>query len=169
MTNKFIITTFVLFCCFRGYSQQYRTAVGVRFAAEKGISIQQSIGNKITLEGIFTVPDKKEVYNISLLLEKHINLISRRWNIYFGLGPQTGFLNGEKLFRNNTYGVNTIAGMELSFGRLNCSVDLKPLIQIDSKTSSDLINYQYGVSVRYILVKRDSFWKKAKKKLSRNI
>ena len=159
--NRLIFFAFVI--PLSTYGQQYQTAVGFRFAREKGITLQQSIGNKLTLEGLLTAPDNGGQYSISVMLEKHINIIGRRLNTYVGVGPQMSFYKNLK----NSYGVNSIAGMEWCIGRLNCSFDVKPLLHISGKSDDPIIVFQPGISIRYILIKRDSFWERAKKKINR--
>lgn len=168
MKNRTVI---IIFCATIGpfilFGQHYKTALGFRFSGDRGLTYQQSIGNKLTLESLMTVPQVGDQFQLSIILEKHINIIGRRFNAYFGVGPQTAFMRKEKLFVANSYGINTIAGLEWSIRRLNCSVDVKPLIHVAGKSNAPLIEYQPGISIRYVLIKRDGFWDKAKKKIRR--
>ena len=70
-------------------AQTYTTAVGIRVGNSIGLTINQRILKKWTLEGILQ-NDFKETTNFHLLARRHHSLLTRRANWYYGIGAHAG-------------------------------------------------------------------------------
>jgi len=149
--------TFVLSLCLLwgvASAQNYRTAAGLRIGRGGfGISAQQKIMERSTLEGIVSV-DADE-FTGTLLLEKHFPLIGKGFNYYLGGGAHVGTLNNFGTY----YGGDAIVGaeMKLPLFPILLSLDLKPAVHINHE---DWFNFGGGFTIRYILLKE----KKERKK-----
>lgn len=152
------------------YGQSYNTAAGMRLGTDWGITLKQRVADHTTLEGIIQTSLQREEAIVSLLAEQHFPLIFRRFNLYAGGGFHKGWLDnpapdpdtGE--IPTDPFGVSFIGGIEFSLGRLNLTYDFKPAINL-SGGEKRLYN-QTGISLRYIIVKREwsVFGDKNKKK-----
>ena len=137
------------------YAQQYNTALGLRLGSEMGISLQQRIGRRFTVEGLVQHGLSSNATTFTGLLEKHYPILGRNMNLYLGAGPHVGFQpsgadKGEG-GRTGFAGASVIAGGELRLNRLLFSVDYKPAIHFAGRDK--VFDGQTGVSVRYILAK----------------
>ena len=150
---------------FLASAQRYGTAVGIRlgnndYGRTLGISAQQRILDKISLEGILQ-SDFNLNTTISLLLEKHNPIISKRFNYYYGAGVSFGReastfkdeVNKElvQTYGNSTVGVDLIGGVELTVANMVISLDYKPNVNISGR--NEFYRGQVGISARIILVK----------------
>lgn len=144
----------ILFCLFlacsllghRGWAQTYRTAAGVRFGTEIGLSIQQRLWETGTIEGIVT--SNKNRWQAQALVQYHRRVIGRRINSYFGVGPHYG-----ELINGGSYaGITPIFGFEMTFFGLNLSYDYKPSFNVFH--GSALLYHDTGLTVRVILLKQ---------------
>lgn len=149
------------------FAQQYKTAAGVRLGQDIGLTVQQYIGNKMTVEGLLTSAKYTETVNVSAILEKHLNLLSRRINVYAGVGPHFGFKNTNKIGYDNVIGASFVLGGELTMKNLNFSLDYKPTLNISKGDLQPKSNPYWGLSIRYVLVKRETFIDNIKKKIKR--
>jgi hypothetical protein len=128
-------------------AQKYRTALGVRIGkSDFGITVQQKVFEKTTLEGIGGVSPREA--RGTLLLERHFPLIGKSFNYYLGGGAHVGTLKEYGPF----YGADAIAGVEMKLPLfpLVASVDIKPSLHANHE---NWVSLQGGFSVRYILVK----------------
>lgn len=131
------------------YSQSYITALGIRTGNTLGISLQQKLINKFTLELIYQPSTRRNNEGFYSAIEYHKKIITRGFNIYGGAGIH--FLNVKDRLNTNPLGMNFIAGIELSLWRLNLSADFIPVVYL--KNSDYLFEYSSGVSIRYIIFK----------------
>lgn len=159
---------FVFLICqlpFQAYSQRYGTALGLRFGNSDfnrtfGLTIQQRLTERFTLEGIIQSDFSKNTH-FSLLGQKHRPIISKRFNYYLGAGVALG---NEESFEKNprtkeiihtygnaTFGVDLIAGIELTVANAVISLDYKPNINISGR--EEFYRGQVGISARTVLVK----------------
>lgn len=138
----------------------------MRLGTDWGLTLQQRVAKKTTVELIYQGSLQREELMLSALLEQHYPIITRRLNIYFGGGLHKGWLdtgfNDEPNL--NPFGVSLIGGIEFNIGRINLSYDLKPAFNISG--GEEKFYKQTGVSLRYVLVKRkwEVFNKKNSKK-----
>ncbi len=149
-----------LLCLAAGHTsaQSYNTALGMRLGTDWGVTLQQRIANRTTLEVLLQSSLQREEVLLTVMGEQHLPVISRRFNIYYGGGLHKGWIN--ETDRNdepyaNPFGVTFIGGIEMSLARLNISYDFKPAINITG--GQHTFYTQTGISLRYIIDKRE--WK----------
>jgi len=157
-------------------AQKYTTAAGLRVGSGIGLTLQQRIGEKFTVEGIAQKSLFSNESYISALMERHIKLVAKGLNFYVGAGPHIAFnkmnvtdeKSGEPVTYTNTgYGISAIGGLEMRFKRMVFSVDYIPSVNFHG--GDNIIGSRTGISARYILVKAKKkeqdwmFWKKWKR------
>jgi hypothetical protein len=169
MDRFFLALTFLF--SFSAYSsaQHYKTATGVRLGGGIGLTVQQYIGEKKTIEGIFSVRNSGDAptNDLTLLVRRHFNLLTRRFNVYCGAGPHAFFLQKPQDKYENMYGVSFIGGGEFTMRRWNFSVDLKPAFSFSRGENQALVVAPIALSARYIFVERDSFKERVRKRFKR--
>jgi hypothetical protein len=178
MFKKFFLLSLyvvVIFC--KAKAQHYGTAAGIRIANSDisrtlGLSVQQRVADKFTVEGILQTDFNRNTM-ASLLLERHHSLISKRFNYYYGAGFAVG--NEESFVKNpltkeiiHTYGnsisgLDLIAGIEMKISKAVISLDYKPNINISGR--EEFFHGQVGISARTVLVKSSE--QKRKQRLRR--
>ena len=129
------------------HAQKYHTAVGLRLGAGNyGLTIQQKILEKTTLEGLGLV-GTREVSG-GLLLEQHFRILGPSLNYYFGAGAHLGNHKDDGVFT----GLDAIAGVEykIPITRLVLSADFKPSVEFGA---GDWARFPTAISVRYIFLK----------------
>ena len=151
-------------------AQSYKTAAGVRLDKGFNLTVKQHLVDKWTLEGIVHTPIGTSDVGVTLLGEMHQKIIFRGVNLYAGAGAHYYWNNDhsrrEDEITNNVAGLSLIGGAEISLGRLNVSVDLKPELHLIGESAYPFEWPGASVSVRYILAKREKpqpkwkFWKK---------
>ncbi len=134
-------------------AQSYNTSIGMRLGTDWGLSLQQRIAKKMTLEAIMQKSLFRNDGNVTFLVEQHLPLISKRFNFYVGGGihNQWGKVDGE---RYSAPGVTLVSGVEFSIGRLNLSYDFMPGFNFNKNAQP--VYLQSGLTVRHILVKKRS-------------
>jgi hypothetical protein len=162
MTRFFLIFTTILLINSCILAQHYKTAGGIRLGNEIGLTVQQVVKDKTTVEGIFATHSSSNFYNFTALGERHYNLLSRRINFYTGAGAHFGLLKKAQTGYENTFGITGIGGMEMTIKRLNFSFDFKPAINIFKGDSQNRWVGQFALSVRYVFVERESFVERVK-------
>lgn len=139
-------------------AQTYITTLGVRLGNNTdfrmaGISFQQLVLNKLTLEGILQSDFQKNT-TLHLLAESHQNLISKRLNFYVGAGLSGGFEEfSQKALstpQNKTLGADLIAGLEVTLLHWNISLDYKPNFNIYGRES--WCQGQVAISARAVVI-----------------
>jgi hypothetical protein len=150
-------------------AQAYNTAVGLRLGSGVGISIQQRIANKTSIEGILNSRLKKDQFTATVLVKQHFPILFKRFNLYTGMGLHKGCYTGTPaegaIAYENPYGVSLMGGAEISLGRFNISYDYKPAFNISGGEKA--FQSETSISLRYIFMKRPtkfSKWKKKRKK-----
>ena len=149
-------------------AQKYTTAIGARFGSGIGLSVQQKVWGKATVEGILQQNFSRDEVRFTALLEQHNKLIGKRLNFYLGAGPHLNWNSDFETGTSSSWGLSGIAGVEFTLGRLNLSWDFQPALDL----SNDLgrLRPQTGISLRYVIVKAQEqppkwqFWRKAKRK-----
>ncbi len=151
-------------------AQTYQTAIGLRVSSEFGLTVQQHIGKNYTIEGLLTTRSKEYESKITLLLEKHQNVLGRGFNFYYGAGGHKGFLrSGQPLGYEGTFGVDAIGGVEFSSKQFTFSADYHPVFNLSKGTAQPFYNGYAALSVRYILIKRDTRFQEWRKKQKRKL
>lgn len=146
------------------FTQSYNTAGGIRLGSDWGLTVQQRVAKRTTIEGILQAGGKSDLTSLTVMAEQHMPIITKRLNIYFGGGLHKGWLNNNDTDIKNPIGAAFIGGAEFTLGRINLSWDLKPTLNLSGGERS--FYTQSGISVRYVMVKRKSelFDKKARAK-----
>lgn len=140
--------------------------MGIRMGTDWGLTVQQRILKRLTLEGIIQSSTRRDEVLITGILEKHFPILTKRFNVYYGAGLHKGWI--EQPLREedaipNPFGITLIAGGEFTLFRVNVSYDFKPIINIQG---TDKFLIQSGVSLRYVLnkKKKQAWEKKSKRK-----
>jgi hypothetical protein len=129
------------------HGQKYRTAVGLRLGqGNYGLTLQQKIFDKTTLEGLALVAPRE--VSGTVLLERHFGILGPSLNYYFGAGAHVGNHKDNGVFG----GVDGLAGIEYktAFFPFVLSFDAKPTIEIHA---TDWVRFPVAFSVRYVLIK----------------
>ncbi len=140
------------------FSQSYITAFGVRVDGGFGLTLQQAITNKMTVEVIGHAPLFKPEFGLTALGERHHKILLRNLNVYYGAGGHYYWKSAankqEDSISRNVFGLSFIGGAELSIGRLNFSVDYKPELHFAGDQAHPFEFSGASVSVRYIIEKK---------------
>lgn len=144
-------------------AQSYFTAAGIRGGDGIGVSVQQRVAKRLTIETILKNNSARDEFQVTAILQRHVPLIFRHLNFYTGAGLHKGFTNNVKegVEIKDPFGLTVIGGLELSLNRFNISYDFKPAINL---TGGEKTFYpETAISLRYVLVK-DKFLKDMQKK-----
>lgn len=167
--KKIPLLVTLLFAVSSLFAQKYVTAIGARVGTDFGLSVQQKIFDKSTIEGIFqTSLGGRENISLTFLWEQHQKVIGKRINFYYGGGLHKGWLvnKNPEIDLKAPSGVSLIAGLEVTLGRLNLSLDYKPQLNVIS--GERFFESQSALSIRYVLIETKKkkndwrFWKKNK-------
>ncbi|GAB3226485.1 hypothetical protein J0A67_07425 [Algoriphagus aestuariicola] len=167
MAKPFLTLLLFLFfqITFQAFPQRYGTALGLRFGNSDfnrtlGLTLQQRLTERVTLEGIIQ-SDFNLNSTFSLLLERHRPIISKRFNYYLGggasFGKEESFVKNPATkeivhtYGNATFGVDLVAGIELTIANAVIALDYKPNINISGR--EEFYRGQVGISARTVLVK----------------
>jgi hypothetical protein len=152
-------------------AQGYGTAAGLRIGSGIGITLQQQIALNTTIEGILQREFSNSDATLSLLYERHQNVLTKGLNIYAGGGVYYTWIANDAnaiVQPKNAFGLSPIAGAELTIGSFNVAFDFKPNIKLTGSGTG--FQMQSALSVRYVLAGRYfkdeswKFWKKWGKK-----
>ncbi len=156
-----------MFIATLGMAQSYFTSAGLRIGDGIGISLQQRIAKKVTVEGILKNNNARGEFSVTGLVERHIPLISRRLNFYTGIGLHKGFVHDSEIETKGPFGVTGVAGLEFTIGKLNLSYDFKPALNLAGGTQ--VFYPDTALSLRYVIVGNKVFkeMNKNKKKKQR--
>ncbi len=168
--KKILTIIAILSFCIQSNAQKYVTTVGARIGTRFGLSVQQKVLKHSTIEGIFqTNIGGKDDIMLTALWEQHQKLIGKRLNFYYGGGFHKGWIinKSSEYQLDDPSGVSLIAGLEVTFDRLNISLDYKPVLNVIS--GEQFFESHSGLTLRYVLIKEKKkkkewkFWKKDKK------
>lgn len=156
--KKIILLSILGLAALQADAQSYITAIGARIGTDWGLTLQQRLTKRMTIEGIAESSFSRDEVMLTGLLESHLPLISRHFNIYGGAGIHKGWSTNKKEFVEDPFGLTLVGGAELTIGRINISYDFKPSLNLHGGerrfyTSSAL-------SLRYVLLKDKIFYKK---------
>lgn len=143
-------------------AQSYTTAAGLRMGTDWGLSIQQRILKRATVECILQSSLQREELMLTVLAEHHQPILSRRLNLYGGAGLHKGFLSSSAADWEAPFGISLIGGAEFTIARLALSWDFKPAINLWGGQRN--FYAQTGISVRYVVVKSNVWQKRQRQK-----
>lgn len=141
-----LLSVSFLFC---SEAQRYGTAVGIRMGNELGITVQQNLGKAWTMEGMVNSSFQNRDLGLRILGENHQAVLGKRMNLYLGVGPVMKYY-GDSTERVE-WGGGMIAGIELTLGRLNASLDFQPSFYFGDPVR--VFEPSSGISIRYVLIK----------------
>ncbi len=162
----------VIFLTAVAWGQGYLTSIGARVGSNDnfrmaGLTLQQRVFKKLTLEGIVQSDFQKNT-TLHLLGEYHHDIISKYFNFYLGAGFSGGweaFNTSDNALRNQTLGTDLIAGVELTMLHWNISLDYKPNFNIYGRES--WYQGQIGISVRAVVLSESNANKMKKEREKR--
>lgn len=158
------------------FAQRYGNAIGIRLgnnnlSRQVGITFQQRILDHTSIEGILQT-DFARNSNLSILLEKHKPILSKRFNYYLGAGISFGneesFVKNEgdkeiiQTYGNSTMGIEGIGGLEFTVANTVLSVDYKPNFNLTGR--EEFYRGQVGFSARTVLTKSKEQKKKKRQR-----
>ncbi len=163
--KKLLILACLLIFAAGVFSQAYITAVGTRLGDDFGVSLQQRISKRNTVEGIFSGGLFTDDYKTAVLVEQHFPLFFKTFNFYLGagIGAQWNKLDIPEQTYDKSLMIPVTLGLELTIGRLNVSADYLPQFVLDKSVDKKFSNSS-AISLRYVIIKNDKKRKKAKKK-----
>lgn len=150
-------------------AQSYDLALGLRLGTEIGATAQlrlPQVHKNFVAESIIHQSLNRNEGSLTVLGKQHQNILSRRLNIFYGAGAHIGWTEeinvdtGERYAR--PFGIDGIVGAEATFARVNVSYDFKPAINIGGGQFP--LSIQTGVSIRYVLSKRNDIWDRKKER-----
>ena len=136
-----------------GYSQSYVSALGLRMGTDFGVTLQQKILPKVTVQGLVSSSPGRSETTATVLLQSHQPLLSKRFNFFLGGGFHTRWIDSIDASSMSTNGITAVAGAEMTFGRLNISWDYKPMYHLN--TSQGSFENETAVSLRYVFIKKN--------------
>lgn len=144
-------------------AQAYMTTAGIRTGNSFGLTVNQRLLKRTTVEGILQNHFVTKTTYLHILARQHKSLISRRLNGYIGGGVHLGLQNQPEA-SGGVAGLDGVLGLEFTAMRLSVSADFKPQL-----TYGQGIVLNTGVSVRYVLFKDEVFrrWDRKRKKAKR--
>lgn len=166
MKERNLIIGAFLLCANLVSGQSYNTALGLRMGTEWGLTVRQRVYENYAAELLLQNSLQRSETQLTILGIIHKPLITRRLNFYYGAGFHKGWADQQEVTYKDPWGIDFIAGMELTIGRVNVTYDYKPAINIVGGEKA--FYSQTGISLRYVMWKRDKyFWEQKSKKKRR--
>jgi len=156
--KRMIIIAILGLAALQADAQSYITAVGARLGRDWGLTLQQRLTKRITLEGIAESSSFRDEVMLTGLAEVHLPLITRRFNVYGGAGIHKGWSTSENDFVDDPYGISFIGGAELTIGRFNVSYDFKPAMNFQGGERRFFTTH--ALSLRFVLIKDKFLYRK---------
>ncbi len=120
----------LLLCANFALGQSYNTAVGLRMGTEWGLTLRQRFYKNYAAEMLLQSSLQREETQLTLLGLSHKPLLTRRLNFYYGAGFHKGWADQLEVSYEDPWGIDFIAGLELTIGSINLSYDYKPAINL---------------------------------------
>lgn len=159
---KFVLILTLLFVnVSRISAQSYRTAVGFRLGKQVTFSVSQRIAKKSTLDLYHESSLFSNQMFTGLAYKKHFPLITKRLNIFLGVGPYHRFqaiqdASDVAVSDYHTGGLIGLAGLDFTIGRFNIGYDIMPVVQMVGTDKSRLFSSYSGITLRYVVWKQPS-------------
>jgi len=151
------------------HAQSYDAALGIRVGTEWGATAQlrlPQLHKNFVLEAILLSDIRQDEGTLTLLGKQHQPLLSRRLNLFYGAGLHAGWNNEIDTETGQTFngpkGITGVVGLEATIGKVNISYDFKPALNVVGGES--FLYTHTGVSIRYVVAKRNGIWDRAKEK-----
>lgn len=132
---------------------QYITAGGVCIGNNMGLTLQQRVWPKMTVEGVLETNFRGDS-RFSATLQRHHNIIFKGFNYYYGLGLHRGWeaIAYDNPDHDHAWGASGIVGIELMLGRgFVCSYHYRPGLNL---SGGERFSYhQSGFSIRRVFIK----------------
>jgi hypothetical protein len=159
LRNTFIIGAICLLFSATSVAQTYQWAAGIRYGEGVDLTGQFYIRNGWTTEAIVHTSFYSKNLGATLMAQKHRKILIRNLNYYYGGGfhyyvDKDPNRRSTPALVSNVYGLTGIAGAELSLGRLNLAVDIKPELHLGGDQTYPLEWTGVSLSARYIFAKR---------------
>ena len=136
------------------WSQAYDTTLGLRAGTDVGISVVQRVAKRVTLEALYRDAVLDDNRNIDLLVKRHSNMITRRLNIYTGIGlGHVASLDDDRQVIDRAFTIPMMIGAEVVFTNLHIGFDIQPSLALGEVSGRRVIP-STALSVRYIIFKR---------------
>jgi hypothetical protein len=153
----------LLLCVNLAFSQSYNTGVGLRMGTEWGLTLRQRYYKNNAVEMLLQSSLQREETQLTVLGLFHKPLLTRRLNFYYGAGFHKGWADQLEVSYEDPWGIDFIAGLELTIGSINLSYDYKPAINLSGGAKT--FDSQTGISLRYVIWKRDKYpWEQNSRK-----
>jgi hypothetical protein len=155
MKKTFLIFLFTVVVTTAGFSQDYRTSLGLRAGIPYGLTIKHFLNKSNAVEGILA--SKWGGFVITGLYENESWLGKYpALNWYWGIGAHAGFWDaGSNPRINGSYtgaviGADAVLGIEYTFDEfpINLSLDILPVVNLIGYTGWGGING--ALSIRYV-------------------
>lgn len=151
--KKFLIILWFSILANLSHSQSYQWAGGLRLGGGIGLSVQTLVGKKTTIESQIRFKESSNYTEFAILLREHHKIAFRRFNMYTGGGFFTGFYSSESRDANrNRLGLSLLAGIEMSIGKLNLSLDIRPDFCVNG--NGPLLVAHSAIGIRHVFVAR---------------
>ena len=167
--KNLLLFSFSFFLAPQMFAQSYMTAGGLRAGTDWGLTVNQRIAPKMTVEGIVQSSLQREEVIVTGVVKRHYPLAFRGLNFYLGGGLHKGWstigASAELVPSDykNPFGVTGMAGIEITLLKsLNLSYDFKPAVNIVGGERK--VYAQTGISIRYVFADDKAYQKKLKKK-----
>lgn len=170
---KFLGIIFLIFVIgYSGEAQSYKTAAGLRIGNDISLSLSQRIVKRTTLDlyhqtGLFTGQNVT-----TLAVKQHFPLISKRLNVFAGIGPyyntsvKSNFIESQTQ-KSNAFGLAFPLGMDFTVGRLNIAFDYLPALKLAGINDKGIISASSAITLRYVIIKQDGLVKRTKTRLKK--
>jgi hypothetical protein len=149
--KKIILLSVLGLAAIHADAQAYITAVGARIGSDWGLTLQQRLTKRITLEGIAESSASRDEVMLTGLLETHLPIFVRHFNLYGGAGIHKGWSTNTRDFIDDPMGLTLIGGVELTLGRINLSYDFKPSLNVTGGERRFFTTS--ALSARFVLIK----------------
>ncbi|MDX9781392.1 MAG: hypothetical protein RBT35_00240 [Bacteroidales bacterium] len=152
--KKLIIATAALILSTAAFSQNYKTAIGLRTGTTLGASVKHFISQPGALEGILDVDlvsHNEMKIKATALYEYHFDVNVDGLYVYAGAGATAGVHVAGLYSKQFLMGLDLIGGVEYKFNNipLALSADWNPRIQLISNSGFKAPNF--GFTIRYII------------------
>lgn len=154
--RTFIFILFALFLTQFVNAQSYITTAGIRIGGGVGMSVEQKILEKTTIEGVITQQTLRNIegqHKVSAVIKRHHYTHGRALNGYWGLGGNQTWQTS----KDKDYGVNGVIGIEGTLFNLNTAIDYRPSVMISDVNGNNYFNKenlsgQFSLSLRYVII-----------------